>query len=78
MNPYRVFQTLRPDEEIDYCVLVYRGDVHMETTSGLSRASLSSDKLRAHQPQEALELAEEAVKLTPDQLYSKRFLRLIP
>jgi hypothetical protein len=69
MNPYRGFQTLKPDEEIDYGVLVYRGDVHMEETGGLSRAFLSVDKLRANQPQEALTLAEEAVKLAPGQLY---------
>jgi hypothetical protein len=41
----------------------------MEETGGLSRAFLSVDKLRANQPQEALTLAEEAVKLAPDQLY---------
>ena len=69
MNPYRGFLTLKPDEEIDYGVLVYRGDIHMEETGGLSRAFLSVDKLRANQPQEALALAEDAVKLSPGQLY---------
>jgi 4-amino-4-deoxy-L-arabinose transferase-like glycosyltransferase len=69
LNPYRSFQTMKPDEEIDYGVLVYRGDVHMEETGGLSRAFLSIDKLRANQPQEALALAEEAVKLSPGQLF---------
>jgi hypothetical protein len=69
MNPYRAFQTIKPDEEIDYGVLVYRGDVRMDETGGLSRAFLSVDKLRANQPQEALALAEEAVKLSPGQLY---------
>ena len=29
-NPYHAFQTLKPDEEIDNGILVYRGDVHME------------------------------------------------
>jgi hypothetical protein len=69
MNPYQAFQTMKPDEEIDYGVLVYRGDVRMEATGGLSRAFLSQEKLQAHQPQEALALAEEAVKLSPGQLY---------
>jgi len=69
MNPYRAFQTMKPDEEIDYGVLVYRGDVRMEEAGGLSRAFLSQDKLEAHQPQEALALAEESVKLSPGQLY---------
>ena len=68
MNPYRSFQSMKPDEEIDYGVLVYRGDVRMEETGGLSRAFLSTEKLRANQPQEALALAEEAVKLSPGQL----------
>jgi 4-amino-4-deoxy-L-arabinose transferase-like glycosyltransferase len=69
MNPYRAFQTMKPDEEIDYGVLVYRGDVRMEATGGLTRAFLSLEKLQARQPQEALALAEEAVKLAPGQLY---------
>jgi hypothetical protein len=69
MNPYGGFQTMKPDEEIDYGVLVYRGDVHMEAVGGLSRAFLVWDKLQAHQPQEALGLAEEGVKLAPGQLY---------
>jgi len=69
MNPYRGFQTLKPDDEIDYGVLVYRGDMHMEEAGGLSRAFLAYEKLQAHQPQEALALAEEAVKLAPGQLY---------
>jgi hypothetical protein len=69
MNPYRGFQTMKPDEEIDYGVLVYRGDVHMEATGGISRAFMAWDQLDAKNPQGALSLAEEAVKLAPDQLY---------
>ena len=69
MNPYHGFQTLKPDEEIDDSVLVYRGDVHMELAGGISRAFLAWDKLEAKQPQEALTLAEEGAKLAPDQLY---------
>jgi hypothetical protein len=71
MNPYRAFQTMKPDEEIDYGVLVYRGDVRMEATGGVSRAFLAWDKIDAHQPQQALALAEEAVKLAPDHLYTQ-------
>ncbi len=41
----------------------------MEATGGLTRAFLSLEKLLARQPQEALALAEEAVKLAPGQLY---------
>jgi len=68
MNPYHAFQTLKPDEEIDYSVLVYRGDIHMEAAGGISRAFLAWDKLQAKQPQEALTLAEEGARLAPDQI----------
>jgi hypothetical protein len=71
LNPYRGFGKRDPDEEIDYGVLVYRGDVHMEDVGGLSRAFLAWDKLDAKHPQEALALAEEAVKLAPDHLYTQ-------
>jgi hypothetical protein len=71
MNPYRRFQAMKPDEEIDYGVLVYRGDIHVEEADGLSRAGLSEEKLEAHQPQEALALAEEAVRLLPGHLYAE-------
>ena len=67
-NPYHAFQTLKPDEEIDYSVLVYHGDVHMEAAGGLSRAFLAWGKLEAKQPQEALTLAEEGARLAPDQI----------
>jgi Dolichyl-phosphate-mannose-protein mannosyltransferase/Tetratricopeptide repeat len=71
LNPYRGFRKMKPDEEIDYGVLVYRGDVPMSDVSGLSRAFLAWDKLDAKQPQEALALAEEAVKLAPEHLYAQ-------
>jgi 4-amino-4-deoxy-L-arabinose transferase-like glycosyltransferase len=74
INPYRAFLTIKPDEEIDYGVLVYRGDIHMEATGGLSRAFLAWDKLQAHHPEEALALAEEAVKLAPGELYPEQAL----
>jgi tetratricopeptide (TPR) repeat protein len=71
MNPYHTFQTLKPDEEIDNGILVYRGDVHVEATGAISRAFLARTKLQANQPQEALALAEEAVKLAPGHLYAE-------
>ena len=71
MNPYRAFQTRQPDDEIDYGVLIFRGDVHVEEAGGLSLANLSYEKLQAHQAQEALRLAEEAVKLQPGGLYAQ-------
>jgi tetratricopeptide (TPR) repeat protein len=71
INPYHKFQAIKPDEEIDYGVLVYRGDIQMEETGAISRAFIALDKLDAHQPQEALELAEEAVKIAPHHLYAE-------
>jgi Flp pilus assembly protein TadD len=71
MNPYRAFRIIKPDEEIDYGVLVYKGDIHMEEVSGLSRAFQAWDKLDAKQSQDALKLAEEAVQLAPNHLYTE-------
>ncbi len=71
LNPYRGFQTRKPDEEIDYGVLVYRGDVPMGAAGGVSRAFMAWSNLGAKQPQEALSLAEEGVKLAPDNLYTQ-------
>jgi hypothetical protein len=65
INPYRAFQTIKPAEEIDYGVLVFRGDVHMEEIAAVSRVFIAQTKLDEHKPQEAFELATEAVKLTP-------------
>jgi hypothetical protein len=70
-NPYSAFQTLKPDEEIDDGVLVYRGDFHMGATAGINRAFLAMDRLLAHQPQEALKLAEEGVQLAPNHFYAE-------
>lgn len=74
LDPYSAFETRKPDEEIDYGVLVYRGDVPLGTTGGLSRALMAFDKLRAHQPQQALAIAEEAVKVAPGALYEEMAL----
>ena len=71
LNPYRSFQTRKPDEEIDYGVLVYRGDLPVPEAGGLSCAFLAGDKLDAHQTQEALALAEQGVKLAPNHLYTQ-------
>jgi len=71
LNPYRGFQTRKPDEEIDHGIMVYRGDVPMEAAGGVSRAFLAWSKLQAKQTQEAVALAEEGVKLVPDNLYTQ-------
>ena len=71
LNPYLALQTRKPDEEIDHGIMVYRGDVHMEAVVGTSRAFMAWSKLLAKQPQEALALAEEGVRLSPDDFFAQ-------
>ena len=66
LNPYHALQDRKPDEEIDHGILVYRGDIPMEDASGISRAFMAWDKLQTKQPLDALPLAEEGVKLDPN------------
>jgi hypothetical protein len=71
LNPYRQFQKREPDEEIDYGVLVYKGDFHMEGVRAISRAFQASDKLEANQTQDALKRAEEAEQMAPGNLFTE-------
>ena len=71
LNPYRRFQSMKPDEEIDHGILVYRGDIPMEDAGGVSRAVQAWGKLQKKQAQEALALAEEAVAIAPNNLYAQ-------
>jgi len=71
MNPYQRFQTLKPDEEIDYGILVYKGDIPMAEAGGMSRALQAGNKLQQKQVPEALAIAEDAVKIAPDNLFAQ-------
>src|SRR5579862_5591460 len=71
LNPYREFAKREPEEEIDYGVLVYKGDWHMDAVRGVSRAFQSEDKLEAGHNQDALNLAEESVQLSPGNLFTE-------
>ena len=71
LNPYRRFQSMKPDEEIDHGILVYRGDIPMEDAGGVSRAVQAWGKLQKKQAQEALALAEKAVSIAPNNLYAQ-------
>ena len=51
-------------------MLVYKGDWHMEAVRGISRAFQAENKLEAGHNQEALNLAEEAVQLSPGNLFT--------
>jgi 4-amino-4-deoxy-L-arabinose transferase-like glycosyltransferase len=71
LNPYRALQSRKPDEEIDHGILVFSGDIPMENAAGASRAFMAWGKLQAKQPLEAIQLAEEGVKLAPDNLFAQ-------
>ncbi|MGA3134676.1 MAG: glycosyltransferase family 39 protein [Terracidiphilus sp.] len=74
MNPYTAFQTLQPDEMIDYGVLVYRGSFPMNQAAALSRAQRANELLAAGKPAEALPLAREAVAIDPEEIISQTAL----
>jgi len=74
MNPYTAFQSLQPDEMIDYGVLVYRGNFPMNQAAALSRAQRANELLAAGKPAEALPLALEAVAIDPEEIISQTAL----
>jgi len=71
LNPYRRFQNIKPDEEIDYGILVYRGDIPTGDAAAAAFAFRAWGKLYQKQPAEALALAEQGVKVAPDYLYAQ-------
>jgi tetratricopeptide (TPR) repeat protein len=74
MNPYTVFQSLKPDEMIDYGVLVYRGTFQVNQAAALSRAQHAYELLAAGKPAEALPLALEAIAIDPEEIVSQTAL----
>jgi 4-amino-4-deoxy-L-arabinose transferase-like glycosyltransferase len=74
LNPVRGFQSLRPDEVIDYGVFVYRGTFHMEQAAALSRAQRAGELLRAGKPEEALARARDAVAIDAREINSQMVL----
>ena len=66
VNPYTVFQSLKPGEMIDDSVLVYRGTFRVNQAAALSRAQLAYGLLGAGKPEEALAMAREAVAMDPE------------
>ncbi len=74
MNPYRSFQSVKPDESIDYGVLVYRGDFSVNQVAALSRAQQAMQLLASGKPDQALPLAREAVAIDPAEIISQTTL----
>lgn len=71
MNPYSRFQNLKPDEEIDYGILVYDGDIPMSDASAMASALQAERLLEAKQIQPALAMAEQAVRAAPGNLFAQ-------
>jgi tetratricopeptide (TPR) repeat protein len=74
MNSYTVFQSLKPDEMIDYSVFVYRGTFHVNQAAALSRSQIASALLGKGKAQDALTLAREAVLIDPREIISQTAL----
>ena len=74
LSPYRNFQSLKPDEQIDYGILVYRGTFDTKQAAALSRAQRAILAMEAGKMPEALVLAREAVALDPTELISQTTL----
>jgi len=74
LNPYQDFQSRRPQESIDDSVFVYRGTFDMSFAAALSRAQRSRELLDQQRPQEAFDLAREAVAIQPTNLFAQSVL----
>ena len=73
-NPYRDFMSRKPDEMIDYGVMVYRGTFDMKQAAALSRAERAILAIEAGKTQDALALAREAVAIDPTEIMSQTIL----
>ena len=74
VNPYRGFGALRPDESIDHAVFVYRGRFDLHEAAALARAQHSTALLTQGELRDALTLAREGVRLSPDSVYAQTSL----
>ncbi len=68
LNPFRAFKARKPDEQIDYGVMVYRGRFDMRDEAALSRVERAQVLLDEKKPAEALGETEEALKIAPGNL----------
>jgi 4-amino-4-deoxy-L-arabinose transferase-like glycosyltransferase len=66
LNPYADFLSRKPDEWIDYAVLVYHGKFQVHRAAAMSRVQRAYELLRAQKPGEALALAREAAEIDPE------------
>jgi tetratricopeptide (TPR) repeat protein len=74
LNPFRRFQSRKPDEVIDYSVFVYRGDFNVPEIASMSLAQKASTLMAEGHADEALATAREAVRLDPSNLLAQTAL----
>jgi hypothetical protein len=74
LTPYTAFQSLQPDEMIDYGVLVYHGSFNVAQAAAMSRVQHAQELMRAHKPDEALAMAREAATLCPQDIEAQNLL----
>lgn len=74
LSPYNAFQPLKPEETIDYGVMVYRGSFDMKQAAALARAENAYHLMWKGQAADALPLARDAVAIDPSELLSQTVL----
>lgn len=74
LNPYLAFEAMKPDEVIDYGVMIFHGHFDMRQAAAQARAQMSSWAMRKHDTAYALQLAQEAVAFDPDRLTNQTAL----
>jgi len=74
LNPYDRFQSMQQSEQIDYGVMVYRGDLAIPEASALSLALHSNELRRQGKIPEALEAGRQAAKIDPNGMMAQTAL----
>jgi 4-amino-4-deoxy-L-arabinose transferase-like glycosyltransferase len=74
MNPYVAFESMKPDEVIDYGIMIFHGRFDMRKAAAQARMQMSLWAMRKHNPAYTLQLAQEAVALDPDLLTNQTAL----
>ena len=68
LNPYVPFQSIKPTEEIDHAVFVYRGHFDVSRAAALGRVQSASRALERGAAAAAIHALREAVALDPGSL----------
>jgi 4-amino-4-deoxy-L-arabinose transferase-like glycosyltransferase len=74
LNVFERFRWMPMAEQIDHSVFVYHGDFDVHEAAALGAVQKSKILLRKHRPAEALDAAEKAVALQPENLLAQMAL----